>query len=67
MTVHPTQTNFVLARVPDAPAWFAALAGARILVKNLHGSHPLLEHCLRITVGTPDENNALLAVLEKLP
>ena len=67
VTVHPTHTNFVLARVPDAPAWFAALAGARILVKNLHGSHPLLEHCLRITVGTPDENNALLAVLEKLP
>ena len=49
--VFPTQTNFVLVRVPDAPRWFAALREAGILVKNLHGWHPLLEHCLRITVG----------------
>ena len=62
--VYPTQANFVLARVPDAPRWFDALRAAGILVKNLHGGHPLLEHCLRITVGTPQENDALLAVLE---
>jgi histidinol-phosphate aminotransferase len=62
--IHPTQTNFVLARVPDAPRWFGALREAGILVKNLHGWHPLLEHCLRCTVGTPQENDALLAVLE---
>jgi histidinol-phosphate aminotransferase len=58
-----TQTNFVLARVPDASAWFAALRDARILVKNLDGWHPLLAGCLRITVGTPAENDALLAAL----
>ena len=62
--VFPTQTNFVLARVPDAPRWFGALRDAGILVKNLHGVHPLLEHCLRITVGTPAENDALLAALD---
>ena len=61
--VHPTQTNFVLAAVPDATAAVAALAAARILVRNLDGSHPLLAGCLRITVGTPDENDALLAAL----
>ena len=61
-----TQTNFVLARVPDAPRWFAGLRLAGILVKNLHGWHPLLEHCLRITVGTPAENDALVAVLKSL-
>jgi histidinol-phosphate aminotransferase len=33
------------------------------LVRNFHGSHPLLEHCLRLTVGTPDENEKLLAAL----
>ena len=60
----PTQANFVLVRVPDAPRWFATLRDAGILVKNLHGWHPLLQHCLRITVGTPQENDALLAVLE---
>jgi histidinol-phosphate aminotransferase len=62
---YPTQTNFVLVRVPDAPAAAAALRAARILVKDLHGSHPLLAQCLRITVGTPDENRALLDALER--
>ena len=61
--VFPTQANFVLARVPDADASFAALRAARILVKNLHGSHRLLANCLRITLGTPDENDALIGVL----
>jgi histidinol-phosphate aminotransferase len=59
-----TQTNFVLARVPDATRWFDGLRDARILVKNLHGWHPLLENCLRITVGTPAENDALVAALK---
>ena len=62
---YPTQTNFVLARVPDARAWFAALRDARILVKNLDGWHPLLANCLRITVGTPAENDALIDVLRR--
>jgi histidinol-phosphate aminotransferase len=64
--VFPTRTNFVLARVPDAPRWFEALRGAGILVKNRHGMHPLLEHCLRITVGAPAENDALLAAIAAL-
>jgi len=64
--VSPTRTNFVLARVPDAPRWFDALAGAGLLVKNLHGWHPLLAHCLRITVGSPPENDALLAALKAI-
>jgi histidinol-phosphate aminotransferase len=53
----------VLARVPDADAAFDALRAERILVRNLHGAHPLLAHCLRITVGTSAENGALLEVL----
>jgi histidinol-phosphate aminotransferase len=65
-TVFPTQTNFVLARVADAPGAFEGLRAAGILVKNLHGWHPLLDNCLRITVGTPAENDALLAALARL-
>jgi histidinol-phosphate aminotransferase len=61
VVVFPTQTNFVLMRVPDANAAFEALMARRILVKNLHGGHPLLANCLRITVGTPEENDLLLA------
>lgn len=58
--VFPTETNFVLARVRDAHACHAALLAAGILVKSLHGYHPLTAHCLRITVGTPAENDALI-------
>jgi histidinol-phosphate aminotransferase len=32
-------------------------------LKNLHGSHPLLDQCLRVTVGTPQENDRFLAAL----
>ena len=65
VTVHPSETNFVVARVRDADATFAALRDAGILVKNLNGWHPLLAECLRITVGTPAEDDALLAVLAR--
>jgi histidinol-phosphate aminotransferase len=66
VTVFATRTNFVLARVPDAPGWFDVLARAGLLVKNLHGWHPLLANCLRITVGSPAENDALLAALKAI-
>lgn len=66
VVTYRTHTNFVLARVPDAPRWYAALRAAGILVKNLHGEHPLLEHCLRITVGAPAENDALIAALRNI-
>ncbi|MEP7328134.1 MAG: histidinol-phosphate transaminase [Betaproteobacteria bacterium] len=65
VTVFPTHANFFVVRVPDALHCFATLREAGILVKNLHGGHPLLDNCLRITVGTPSENNALLAALER--
>jgi len=61
IAVFPTQTNFALVRVRDADAAFEGLRARRILVKNLHGWHPLLANCLRITVGTPEENDVLLA------
>ncbi|HSN19066.1 MAG TPA: histidinol-phosphate transaminase [Usitatibacter sp.] len=63
LTRFPSAANFVLVRVPDAPRAFEALKQRGILVRNFHGSHPLLEHCLRLTVGTPDENGKLLAAL----
>ncbi len=66
VTVFPSQANFVVVRVSDAPGWFARLREAGVLVKNLQGAHPLLAGCLRITVGTPIENAALLAALETI-
>lgn len=61
--VYPSDANFLLARVPDANRLFEDLRRRNVLVKNLHGSHPLLANCLRFTVGTPAENDALLAAL----
>lgn len=61
--VFPSEANFVLLRVPRASAWCNMLRGAGILVKNLDGYHPLTAECLRITVGSPEENTALLAAL----
>lgn len=62
VTVYPSAANFVLVRCRDARATHAALKSQRILVKLLHGAHPRLEQCLRISVGSPAENRALLEV-----
>ncbi len=62
----PSAANFVLARVPDGPGAFEALKGRGILVKTLNGTHPLLAHCLRLTVGTSDENAKLLEALASI-
>jgi histidinol-phosphate aminotransferase len=45
---------------------FQELKQRGILVKNLDGSHPLLKNCLRVTVGTPDENTQFLGALQAL-
>jgi histidinol-phosphate aminotransferase len=66
VTVFETQTNFLLARVPEADLLYDGLRQRRILVKNVHSWHPLLANCLRITVGTPRENDALLTALNAL-
>jgi histidinol-phosphate aminotransferase len=62
VTVFPSQANFILLRVPDADRTFAALKQQNVLVKNLH---PGLRNCLRVTVGTPDENRILLTALRE--
>jgi histidinol-phosphate aminotransferase len=58
-----SRANFVLFRVADAVRTFAGLRARGVLIKNLHGSHPLLDNCLRVTVGTPEENRAFLDAL----
>ncbi|MDO9286474.1 MAG: histidinol-phosphate transaminase [Aquabacterium sp.] len=60
---YPSQANMILARVPDAAATFAGMKQRGVLVKNVSTLHPLLANCLRITVGTPDENRRMLDAL----
>ena len=62
----PSAANFILVRVADASRAFEALKARGILIKTLHGMHPLLANCLRLTVGTPDENAKLLEALASI-
>lgn len=66
--VFPSQANFVLMRCPPAQVrvWFDALKAAGVLVKILDGAHPALRDCLRLTIGTAAENDALLMVLQRV-
>ena len=63
--VFPSEANMILLRVPDARQTFETLKKRKILVKNVSALHPLLANCLRLTVGTPDENRQLLAALQE--
>ncbi|MDE1180663.1 histidinol-phosphate transaminase [Paraburkholderia sp.] len=62
--VFPSAGNFLLVRVPDASALFETLLAARVLIKNVSKMHPLLDNCVRLTVGSPEENAQLLAALK---
>ena len=68
LTVYPSEANFILFRTPAGKAGdiFEGLKTAGILIKNLDGSVEALQDCLRVTVGTPDENAAFLAALKSL-
>jgi histidinol-phosphate aminotransferase len=63
VTVFPSEANFFLVRVPDADATFDALKRQGVLVRNLNS--PALNNCLRVTVGTPEENRILLNALRE--
>ena len=75
-TVYPSAANFVLVRVADTVAGAtptaqpsratrvaAAMRERGVLIKDASRMHPLLANCLRLTVGTPAENEAMLAAL----
>jgi histidinol-phosphate aminotransferase len=58
-----SRANFVLVRVADGPATAAAMKARGVLIKDVGRMHPLLTGCLRLTVGTPDENAQMLDAL----
>ena len=62
---YPSEANMILLRVPDAQRSFNGLKQRKVLVKNVSSLHPLLTNCLRLTVGTVDENRLLLAALQE--
>jgi histidinol-phosphate aminotransferase len=60
-----SDANMILLRVPDAQKTFEGLRARKVLVKNVSKMHPLLANCLRLTVGTADENRQMLAALKE--
>jgi len=60
VTVFPSDANFILVRVPDAAAVFEGMRRRGVLIKNLDTGVPLLEGCVRLTIGTPEENRRCL-------
>jgi histidinol-phosphate aminotransferase len=62
---YPSAANFVLFRVNGAEHVFEGLKQHGILIKKLHGSHRALDNCLRVTVGTPEENEQFMTALQE--
>jgi histidinol-phosphate aminotransferase len=60
----PSDANMILVRVPDAAKSFEGMKAQGVLVKNVSKMHPLLANCLRLTVGTHDENTRMLQALQ---
>ncbi|MCH8486097.1 MAG: histidinol-phosphate transaminase [Candidatus Cyclonatronum sp.] len=63
--VEPSDANFLLVRVKDALSWYKAIAAENVIVRY-RGDQLHCADGLRITVGSPEENEALLKAFQKL-
>jgi histidinol-phosphate aminotransferase len=63
--VYASEANFLMFCVADATAVFNGLKQRGVLIKNLNGGHPMLKNCLRVTVGTPQENMKFITALQE--
>lgn len=61
--IYPADANFILVKVDDADAIYGYLTANEIVVRN-RSKEPGCQNCLRISIGTPDENTNLLSVLK---
>lgn len=66
LAVWPSEANFITFRTPPgrAGAIHGRLRDEGVLIKCLDGAHRLLADCLRVTVGTPEENDRFLDALD---
>ena len=62
--VFPSDANFILVRCKNATALYEYLAVKEIIVRN-RSTEPLLQNCLRITVGTRQENEQLIRAMKE--
>jgi histidinol-phosphate aminotransferase len=65
VTAFPSEANMILVRVPDSKRAFDGMKQRKVLVKHIAGLHPLLGNCLRLTIGTPEENTMMIQALKE--
>ena len=66
ISAYPSEANFILLKVLDnADALHTHLLERGVLVKNLNPAGGILDGCLRVTIGTPDENDVLLEAIAR--
>ena len=63
--IFPSDTNFLLVRVKDAQSTYQYLMDNRIIVRDRSRVN-LCYNCLRITVGTPEENKRIIEALKQI-
>jgi histidinol-phosphate aminotransferase len=61
--IYPSDANFILVEVDSPDATYHYLVRKGIIVRNRH-SVALCQGCLRITIGTPEQNSALIKALQ---
>ena len=62
---YPSDANFILVKVDDAQKRYQELLEHKIVVRD-RSNLPLCENCIRISIGTPDQNQRLMKVLQKM-
>ena len=65
LQVFPSQANFILFRVlnKNANEVFESIKQSGVLIKNMRADTGLLKNCMRVTIGTPEENQAFVSAL----
>ena len=63
--IYPSEANFLLTKITNAKKVYRSLAEKDIIVRY-RGDEPHCDNCLRITVGTPDENERLISALKEV-
>ncbi len=61
--LYPSEANFLLVEVEDANVMYQELVNQKIIVRN---RHKLVNNCIRISIGTPEENKLLIECLQEL-
>ena len=62
-TIYPSDANFVLIEVDNANSVYQELVNKNVIIRNRNS---VIKNCLRITVGSPDENKKLIETLKSI-